>query len=143
MTHSRLAIFTGSKRSSRTSRSVDFIPERMQTETGALSSRFLMPNKNRRWLNLIRKLIRRKGPGRAGNGNFVLSEFVGQFHPADGEEQPVALQNATASYEQTGATGGNPYGKWAIAAAIDGDSKGKTWGWAVMEKVGQAHSAVF
>lgn len=84
-----------------------------------------------------------KGPGRAGNGNFVLSEFVVRYKPAEGDEQPVALQNATASYEQVGAANGNPYGKWAVAAAIDNDAKGKTWGWAVMEKVGQANSAVF
>ncbi len=84
-----------------------------------------------------------KGPGRAGNGNFVLSEFVVTHKPADAEAQLVPLQNATATYEQTGAAEANPYRKWAIAAAIDGDEKGKTWGWAVMEKVGQPHAAVF
>ncbi len=84
-----------------------------------------------------------KGPGRAGNGNFVLSEFVVKHKPAEGDEQPVALQNATATYEQTGAAGANPYGKWAVAAAIDGDAKGKTWGWAVMEQVGKPNAAVF
>ena len=84
-----------------------------------------------------------KGPGRAGNGNFVLSEFVVKVNRNDGVEQPVTLKNPSASYEQTGAAGGNPYGKWAIAAAIDGDVNGKTWGWAVMEKVGQPNVAVF
>ena len=85
----------------------------------------------------------KKGPGRASNGNFVLSEFGVRFKPAEGEEQPVVLQNPTASYEQTGAAEGNPYGKWAVAAAIDGDAKGKNWGWAVMEKVGQSQIAMF
>lgn len=84
-----------------------------------------------------------KGPGRAGNGNFVLSEFIVQSKPAEGEEKPVTLQNATASYEQTGAANGNPYGKWAVAAAIDADAKGAKWGWAIMEKVGQPQAAVF
>ncbi len=84
-----------------------------------------------------------KGPGRAGNGNFVLSELVVSVKSSDGTEQPVPLQNASATYEQTGAAEQNPYGKWAAAAAIDGDVKGRTWGWAVMEKVGQAHVAVF
>lgn len=84
-----------------------------------------------------------KGPGRAGNGNFVLSEFVVQLNSSDGKNQPITLQNPTASYEQTGAAGANPYGKWAIAAAIDGDVKGKTWGWAVMEQVGRPHAAIF
>ncbi len=84
-----------------------------------------------------------KGPGRAANGNFVLSEILVQQQTADGAELPISLQNATASYEQTGAAEGNPYGKWAVAAAIDGDVKGKNWGWAVMEKVGQPQVAIF
>ncbi len=84
-----------------------------------------------------------KGPGRAGNGNFVLSEFVVKQVIGNTIEEDVALKNASATYEQTGAPGANPYGKWAVAAAIDGDAKGKTWGWAILEKVGQPHSAVF
>jgi hypothetical protein len=85
----------------------------------------------------------RRGPGRAGNGNFVLSEFVVHHRPAVGETVPVALQNPSATYEQTGAITDNPYGKWPIAAALDGDAKGRKWGWAVMEQVGQPHAAVF
>ena len=85
----------------------------------------------------------RRGPGRAGNGNFVLSEFVVHHRPAAGETLAVALQNPSATYEQTGAITDNPYGKWPIAAALDGDAKGRKWGWAVMEQVGQPHAAVF
>lgn len=84
-----------------------------------------------------------KGPGRAGNGNFVLSEFIAKVQPATGDERPVALQNASADYEQVVAAGDNPYKKWAVEAAIDGDTKGKTWGWAILEKAGQPHSAIF
>ena len=84
-----------------------------------------------------------KGPGRAGNGNFVLSEFIVEQNSVEATDRRVKFQSATASYEQTGAAGANPYGKWAVAAAIDGDIKGKTWGWAVMEKVGQPNVAVF
>jgi hypothetical protein len=83
-----------------------------------------------------------KGPGRAGNGNFVLSELTAKVRTAAGE-QSVSLQNATATYEQTGAAGSNPYGRWAVAAAIDADAKGRTWGWAVMEQVGRSQTAVF
>lgn len=83
-----------------------------------------------------------KGPGRAGNGNFVLSELTAKVRTAAGE-QSVPLQNATATYEQTGAAGANPYGRWAVAAAIDADAKGRTWGWAVMEQVGRSQTAVF
>jgi hypothetical protein len=84
-----------------------------------------------------------RGPGRAGNGNFVLSEFVVHHRVADGQTKPVALANPTATYEQTGAAGGNPYGKWTIASALDGDAKGRNWGWAVMEQVGRSHAAFF
>ena len=84
-----------------------------------------------------------KGPGRAPNGNFVLTEIGVKSVTAQGDEQQVGLQNPQASFEQTGASEGNPYGKWAIAAAIDGDVKGKSWGWAVLEKVGQPQTAVF
>lgn len=85
----------------------------------------------------------KKGPGRAGNGNFVLSEFTVKQVVGETIEENIALQNATATYEQTGAAENNPYKKWAVAAAIDGDEKGKTWGWAIMEKVGQPQVAVF
>ncbi len=85
----------------------------------------------------------KKGPGRAGNGNFVLSEFAVKHVVGETIEETVALQNATATYEQTGGAENNPYKKWAAAAAIDGDAKGKTWGWAIMEKVGQPQIAVF
>ncbi len=84
-----------------------------------------------------------KGPGRAGNGNFVLSEFTVKHIVGETIDEAVPLQNATATYEQTGGAESNPYKKWAVAAAIDGDAKGKTWGWAIMEKVGQPQTAVF
>ena len=85
----------------------------------------------------------KKGPGRAGNGNFVLSEFAVKHIVGETIEESVALQNATATYEQTSTPGKNPYGKWAVVAAIDGDAKGKTWGWAILDKVGQSQTAVF
>lgn len=89
------------------------------------------------------KSLPAQGPGRAGNGNFVLSEFSVTTSTKPGEATPVALQNPQATYEQSGASEGNPYGKWALAAAIDGDVKGKNWGWAILEKVGQPQTAVF
>lgn len=85
----------------------------------------------------------RKGPGRAGNGNFVLSEFVIHQRDAKGLTKKISLANPSATYEQTGAADKNPYGKWAVAAALDGDEKGRNWGWAIMERVGQAHAAIF
>lgn len=85
-----------------------------------------------------------KGPGRAGNGNFVLTEFVVRVQKGDGTMgEIVPLQAASATYEQTGAANKNPYKKWSAEGAIDGDSKGSSWGWAIMEQVGRIQSAVF
>ncbi|MBS0260750.1 MAG: DUF1553 domain-containing protein, partial [Planctomycetes bacterium] len=84
-----------------------------------------------------------KGPGRADNGNFVLTEFKASLQPAQGDAIAIPLQNASATYEQTGAAGNNPFKKWAIAAAIDGDAQGPNWGWAIMEQVGRPQTAIF
>ncbi|MFO0917847.1 MAG: PSD1 and planctomycete cytochrome C domain-containing protein [Planctomycetaceae bacterium] len=85
----------------------------------------------------------KKGPGRAANGNFVLTEFAAEFQPA-GEtvRQAIALQHATASFEQTVSAEQNPYQKWSIAAAIDRDEKGPAWGWAILDQVGKPQQAV-
>ena len=79
----------------------------------------------------------KKGPGRAGNGNFVLSEVIVKIG-----DTIVPLQNATASFEQTLANENNPYKKWSAASAIDGDAKGASFGWAVLPKVGIAQRLV-
>ncbi|MCO6453862.1 MAG: PSD1 domain-containing protein [Pirellulaceae bacterium] len=90
----------------------------------------------------------KKGPGRAGNGNFVLTELVVRQQaktvpaaaPAD---RPVKLASAAASFEQAAAGDKTPYGKWTAAGAIDGDAQGSSFGWAVLEQVGQPNFAVF
>ena len=79
-----------------------------------------------------------RGPGRAGNGNFVLSELIASI---GGVALPFA--SAVASFEQTGVAGGNPYGRWPAAAAIDADVHGEGLGWAVMEQAGRANFAIF
>ena len=78
------------------------------------------------------------GPGRAKNGNFVLSEFTAWASP---ESDPantnrIALTNATADMSQK---------DFAISAAIDGISTNKT-GWGADGGPGrrnQDHRAVF
>ncbi|MBX3415666.1 MAG: PSD1 domain-containing protein [Pirellulales bacterium] len=85
-----------------------------------------------------------KGPGRAGNGNFVLTELGATLRAADTESDvPVKFSAAEASHEQTIAAEMNPYGKWTAAAAIDGDAKGKSWGWAILEQAGKPNQALF
>ena len=73
------------------------------------------------------------GPGRADNGNFVLSELKVTAAPkADpGKAEPVALQNASADFSQA---------NWHVAGAIDGR---EDTGWAVMPQFGKTHTATF
>jgi hypothetical protein len=63
------------------------------------------------------------GPGRAGNGNFVLSELALELLPAGASARArrLALVDARADYEQEGA-------RYAAALALDADA---TSGWAV------------
>jgi hypothetical protein len=73
------------------------------------------------------------GPGRAPNGNFVLSELKltarknGDTEPA----QPVALHRAQATFSQD---------QWAVAGAIDDNP---ATGWAIAPQFGKAHTALF
>ncbi len=84
---------------------------------------------------LPHKDLPQQGPGRAGNGNFVISEVrvlngVGDSAPA------VAIRAARASIEQADGKE-NPYRKWAAEAAVDDDIHGSSWGWAILPGVGQ------
>jgi hypothetical protein len=73
------------------------------------------------------------GPGRAGNGNFALSDFALQVAPVSGEGKPrdVPFRNARATFQQSGLP---------VAAAIDQDG---TSAWAVDPQFGKDHAAVF
>ncbi len=72
-----------------------------------------------------------RGPGRAGNGNLVLSEFELAVLPAEGEPRPVAIASATADHSQDG---------YSIAASIDGN---RGTGWALLPQIGQDHTALY
>jgi hypothetical protein len=77
-----------------------------------------------------------KGPGRAQNGNFVLSEFKVQWAP-EGEpdkKTAVALQNAQADYSQD---------NYNVSTAIDGQVAPTNNGWATSPRVGENRTAVF
>ncbi len=72
--------------------------------------------------------LAREGPGRAKNGNLVLTEFELFL---DGK--PVAMAGVSASYEQPG---------YAVSRALDGEFGGA--GWAVMmEGAGTPAEAIF
>lgn len=73
------------------------------------------------------------GPGRAPNGNFVLSELSMASAPKSDPSQfaPVTFSGAVADFSQE---------SWAAAGAIDGGDGG---GWAVAPQFGVNHVAVF
>ncbi len=75
----------------------------------------------------------KKGPGRSGSGNFVLSELSVAQAPVKepAATKPLALQNASATFAQDGYPAGN---------AIDG--KPDT-GWAIAPAMGKNHKAYF
>jgi hypothetical protein len=64
-----------------------------------------------------------KGPGRAGNGNFVLNELV-----VEHEAKPLKMAHASATFEQQGFPAKN---------AIDGKQDAQRNGWAVLGNTGR------
>ena len=84
-----------------------------------------------------------KGAGRAKNGNFMLTEFVVRYRVGgEGEEMPVALQNASESFAQKGEGKGKEGARQSAAAAIDGDESPLS-GWATGDETTLANHAVF
>jgi hypothetical protein len=72
-----------------------------------------------------------KGPGRADNGNFVLTHLVLEMMTADGKWLPIPLATADADFAQA---------KFAAERALDKDAKN---GWAVSPQMGRDHRATF
>lgn len=77
-------------------------------------------------------LFPQKGPGRADNGNFALSDVKVFIRPDDGTDKKTELKlvSATASHEQSG---------FPAANTIDAD---KNSAWAVDDQLGKDHSLV-
>ncbi|MCR9293201.1 MAG: PSD1 and planctomycete cytochrome C domain-containing protein [bacterium] len=84
-----------------------------------------------------------QGPGRAKNGNFVLTEIelLRLDAPDSAEATEVSLVAATATFEQA-AEKGSPHGKWSAAATVDGDKQDADWGWAILPEVAKQNSLV-
>ena len=99
-----------------------------------------------------------QGPGRAGNGNFVVTQLrvvhgdhrqgmetlkkVVELWPAEMTKADIELVNASATFEQAASAEHNPYKKWSAGSAIDRDKHGPTYGWAVMPQFGKANEWV-
>jgi hypothetical protein len=83
------------------------------------------------------KSLPSQGPGRAGNGNFVLTEVVARVVRDGAPSRDVAFESAWASHEQTVSADKNPYGKWSAASVIDHDARGTFAGWAILPEAGK------
>ena len=94
---------------------------------------------------LLHDSLPKRGPGRADNGNLVVTEISVWRRPAAAGaepkvlpgDEPIALSHALASFEQSVAGELTPSGKWLAAYAIDGKASGDQIGWAIHEEVGK------
>lgn len=79
------------------------------------------------------KSLVKQGPGRADNGNFVLTTFRLAASPASDEQAPtpIELTTAKADFSQN---------DWQVEKAINNDPAD---GWAVSPEFGKRHVAVF
>ncbi|MBT7742912.1 MAG: DUF1592 domain-containing protein [Opitutae bacterium] len=80
--------------------------------------------------------LKKKGPGRAGNGNFLLSDLRVFVKPkgVEGKGKPVKLVNPQASLKQ---------GKEQFFAAASIDADKKMTGWSPNNQVGKDHACLF
>ncbi|MEM7454995.1 MAG: PSD1 and planctomycete cytochrome C domain-containing protein [Planctomycetota bacterium] len=94
-----------------------------------------------------------RGPGRANNGNFVVTELIAvrgelteqmdelkkvfDLWPEELKSRAIPLENASATIEQTQSGERHPDKKWSAASAIDHDANGPTWGWAILPDAGK------
>lgn len=78
-------------------------------------------------------VLPQRGPGRAPDGNFILSDLKVTVAPqvAKDKAESVTLRNPKGTFEQKDA---------AVAAAIDGDGKS---GWGISGQPGRNHAASF
>lgn len=83
-----------------------------------------------------------EGPGRAGNGNFVLTEIKLQLK-SKLATRSAKFSDAVSTFDQILAGEHSPYKKWHALSAIDENKLGPKPGWAILPKTGQPNSAVF
>jgi WD40 repeat protein len=82
------------------------------------------------------RLEGKKGPGRSGAGNFVLTELSLEVWPAGKpkEKKEVAFKNARATFSQGG---------YDVATAVDGKLAAAGNGWAIVPETGKDQVATF
>ena len=70
-----------------------------------------------------------KGPGRADDGSFVLTEVVATIRRFDQTTNLLSFNLARADFEQNLDCGSNSRQTWGAASVIGGHSKGDALGW--------------
>ncbi len=112
-----------------TGKNADFDVYTFQTETN------LQDITSLRLEALADDSMTKRGPGRAGNGNFGLSRISLSVQPIDGtgEATEVKLLDPRVTFQQND-------GNLSIASSLDQSPKS---GWAVDPKFGQDHAATF
>jgi WD40 repeat protein/mono/diheme cytochrome c family protein len=82
------------------------------------------------------RLEGKKGPGRSGGGNFVLTELSLEVWPVDKpkEKQEIKFKNARATFSQNG---------YDVKTAIDGKLAAASNGWAIVPETGKDQVATF
>ena len=84
-----------------------------------------------------------KGPGRAGNGNFVLNRVNATLQKADGKTDSITFSSAQASFEQSQYAENNADKKFSAASVLEADPKPGLSGWAVLPEVGKPQQIIF
>lgn len=82
------------------------------------------------------------GPGRAEDGNFVLTKITASIQRAAGKNEPILFASARASFEQTLAAEKNLNKLWSAASTIGPDAKDDFSGWAILPEVGKPQQLV-
>ena len=83
-----------------------------------------------------------KGPGRAENGNFVLTEVVAKIVRPDQATNVISFRAARADFEQNQFVEKLSTPTWSAAWVIDGDARDAAAGWAIWPQTNQPHQLV-
>jgi hypothetical protein len=83
-----------------------------------------------------------RGPGRAKDGNFVLTEVVATIRRIDQTTNVLSFSLARADFEQSQSAGITSPPTWSAASVIGGHLKGDAIGWAILPQTNQAHQLV-
>ncbi len=78
----------------------------------------------------------KNGPGRADDGNFVVSELELYWAPVSdpGKQTKVSLEKARADFSQK---------NYEVGSAINGQARNDNDGWAISPQFGKSHEAIF